>query len=88
LEQQLEDNARRFVNDSSRNRFDKLAKRAHISEIFKWFEEDFVKAAGSVPAYLARYVADPEVARALTAGEYKLSFIDYDWSLNGTPPRK
>jgi hypothetical protein len=41
LDAQLDDQARQFVNDPFRNRFDKATKTAHLSEIFKWFEEDF-----------------------------------------------
>jgi len=87
LEAQLDDQARTFVNDPSRNRFDKGTKTAHLSEIFKWFDEDF-RGAGSVQRYLARYVADPDVARDLANDAYTIAWIDYDWALNGTPPRR
>ncbi len=87
LDAQLDEQARIFVNDRSRNRFDKAAKTAHLSEIFKWFDEDF-RAAGSVQKYIARYVNDPEVARDLAQDAYQVAWIDYDWSLNGTPPRR
>jgi hypothetical protein len=86
LDAQLDDQARAFVNDRFRNRFDKATKTAQLSEIFKWYDEDF-RAAGSVQKYLARYVADPEVARELAADGYQVEWIAYDWSLNGTPPR-
>src|SRR6185369_6176459 len=87
IDAQLDDQARQFVNDPFRNRFDKATKTAHLSEIFKWFEEDF-QGAGSVQKYIARYIADPEVARDLAQDGYKLQYIDYDWNLNGTPPRR
>jgi hypothetical protein len=41
-----------------------------------------------VPRYLARSVADPAVARALAQDGYRVEWIDYDWTLNGTPPRR
>ena len=88
LDAQLDEQARQFVNDGSRNRFDKATRTAHLSEIFKWFDEDFRAAAGSTQKYIARYVADPEVARAMAADGYRVEWIDYDWSLNGTPPRQ
>ena len=87
LEAQLDDQARTFVNDPSRNRFDEGTKTAHLSEIFKWFDEDF-RGAGSVQRYLARFVADPDVARDLANDAYTIAWIDYDWALNGTPPRR
>jgi hypothetical protein len=87
LDAQLDDQARAFVNDPFRNRFDKAAKTAYLSEIFKWFEEDF-QGAGSVQKYVARYVADPEVAKGLAQDAYRIQYIDYDWNLNGAPPRR
>ena len=38
--------------------------------------------------YVARYAADPEVAQGLAADAYRVEWIGYDWSLNGTPPRQ
>jgi len=87
LDAQLDDQARQFINDPFRNRFDKGAKTASLSEIFKWFDEDF-RSAGSVQKYIAKYVADPEVAKVLAQDGYRVEWIDYDWSLNGTPPRR
>ena len=86
LETQLDENARGFINDNFRNRFDKQNRIANLSEIFKWFEEDFVKSAGSVQKFIARYVADPEVARELAGDGYQIKYIAYDWNLNGIPP--
>jgi len=86
LEAQMQENARTFINDPTRNRFERERQVAYLSEIFKWYEGDFSKAAGSVQKYLARYVNDPEVARGLSAERYAIEWIDYDWSLNGIPP--
>jgi hypothetical protein len=88
LERQLEDNTKGFVNDSYRNNFDKAKKIAYVSEIFKWFESDFIAASGSVPKFLARYVNDAEVAKDLEADSYAIKYIDYNWGLNGIPPGK
>jgi hypothetical protein len=88
LGRQLDRVAREFVNDPSRNRFDRQRKIAHLSRIFEWFEGDFVASAGSVQKFVARYVLDPEVAQGLAADLYRIEFLEYDWSLNGIPPRK
>jgi len=87
IDQQLDEQARQFVNDTFRNRFDAKTRTAHLSEIFNWFDEDF-KGAGSTQRYIARYASDPDVARGLAADEYKIQWIDYDWNLNGTPPTR
>jgi hypothetical protein len=83
LEQQLDDATRSFINDSRRNRFDPGSKRAEVSRLFDWFEEDFQAAAGSVQQFLARYVEDPAAAAQLQQQGFRLGFMDYDWSLNG-----
>jgi len=88
LDQQLDHAAREFINDPTRNRFDRHQKVASLSMIFQWFEKDFSEAAGSVSAYIARYVDDPELAKELALPGYRIEFLEYDWSLNGTPPKE
>lgn len=86
LDSQLDDAARNFINDPSRNRFDRTEKVAYLSKIFDWFGDEFAEHSGSVQKYVAQYVDDPQLARALRAGEYRVEFLEYDWSLNGTRP--
>ena len=83
LNMQLDRVAREFINDPTRNRFDRTNKVASLSMIFKWFEEDFTKAAGSVVAYITRYVNDPELVQDLIQSDYRIEYLEYDWSLNG-----
>ncbi len=87
LEEQLEDNTKRFINDPTRNRYDKSGKVASISQIFKWFADDFEKSTGTVQKYIAKYVNDAEVAKELAADGYKVKYLDYSWNLNGTAPK-
>ena len=87
LDAQLDEQARQFVNDPFRNRFDVASRTANLSEIFKWFDEDFRGPAGSPQKYIARYAKDPEAAKLLAGDGFKVEWIDYDWSLNGTPPK-
>ena len=86
LEQQLEQAATRFINDKTRNRFNLQTKTAYISEIFDWFEDDFEKHSGTVQNYLALYVTDRQVSNALANADFKIEYLEYDWSLNGSPP--
>lgn len=83
LDEQLEAAARGFVNDTSRNRFDPGAGKAELSRIFKWFEEDFEEESGSVQAYLAALVESDEASSLLAHGGFRISYLEYDWSLNG-----
>jgi hypothetical protein len=87
LNGQLDHVAREFINDPTRNRFDRENKLASLSKIFEWFAEDFEAQAGSLSLYVAQYVADPDLARDLMSTPYRIEFLDYDWSLNGMPAK-
>lgn len=88
LDRQLDLAARAFINDPTRNRFDRTKKVASLSMIFKWFDEDFTHAAGSILSYIARYVNDSELVQDLMQADYRIEFLEYDWSLNGIPPEE
>jgi hypothetical protein len=78
LERQLHDDALRFLED--RNRFDKNTKTLFLSKIFDWYEDDFEDAAGSVKAFLGRYVSPAD--REWIQGDVKIEYLSYDWTLN------
>ena len=95
LDAQLEEQARRFLSDRTRNRFDAASGKLLVSEIFKWFKEDWssgyagIGSAGPVTSrekYFARYadlLADrPEHRRLVAEGKAPIDHTDYDWSLN------
>ena len=88
LEQQLDLAAQAFINDPTRNRFDRQQRIAYLSKIFDWFEEDFSSSAGSVLQFVARHMHDADLARELTSGIYRIAYLEYDWSLNGPAPRE
>jgi hypothetical protein len=80
LDDQLEEQARRFLSDRSRNRA--RAAKLEVSKIFDWFKEDFEPRS----RYFARYAKflseDPSQQKLVAAGALPVSFLDYDWSLN------
>jgi len=95
LDAQLEEQARRFLSDRTRNRFNPQTGKLEVSEIFKWFKEDWTSGyrgignAGPVTSreqYFARYaglLADsPEHRRIVAEGRAPIAHLDYDWSLN------
>jgi hypothetical protein len=88
LNRQLDQAAREFINDPSRNRFDRENRVAYLSKIFDWFTEDFETKAGSLQQYVARYVSDPVLAQELATVPYRIEFLDYDWNLNGPAPKR
>ncbi|RME92606.1 MAG: DUF547 domain-containing protein [Verrucomicrobia bacterium] len=84
LKAQLEDQVRRFLAQTAKNRVEPAARTLYLSPIFKWYREDFEKAAGSVTAFLRPYWP-PEVAATID-DRFRLRYTDYDWSLNDAAP--
>jgi hypothetical protein len=89
LEAQLEDSTRRFLRDSSRNRFDAAAGRLEVSKIFDWYKGDFEKGFRGIASrevFFGRYAdllsADPKGQASLREGKVRIAYLDYDWSLN------
>jgi hypothetical protein len=75
---QLEADASRFIHNPDKVRYDAEKKTLYLSKIFKWYGEDFVKAAGSVAEYVGGYLG-PEAA---VGDGWAIVFLPYDWNLN------
>lgn len=85
IETQLENQTRKFLNDKSRNHFDKKKRVANISEIFNWFGEDFGKSDENILKFISKYL-QADIATDINANisRWKISFNDYNWNLNET----
>lgn len=94
LDEQLDDQTQRFLDNPQKFRIDPTEGRVHLSSIFKWFGKDFVKTYGvegkfgkhgtterAVLNFISRYV-DDKMAEYLASGEYEIEYLEYDWSLN------
>ncbi len=77
LDTQLDNLARQSIQNSSFTKIDYKKKTAAVSMIFNWYKDDFIKAKGSVEAFLNGYLKTP-----LPQGTV-LSHYEYDWSING-----
>ncbi|HKK15897.1 MAG TPA: DUF547 domain-containing protein [Gammaproteobacteria bacterium] len=83
LDEQLDYATRRFLQDPERNRYIADEQRLELSSLFKWYGEDFKKAAGSIENFVAPYISDdPGTRKAITSNHTATGFLDYDWSLN------
>ncbi|MBY0269021.1 MAG: DUF547 domain-containing protein [Burkholderiales bacterium] len=96
LDAQLEEQTRRFLSDRSRNRYNAADNTLEVSEIFKWFSEDWTSAYrgfdGKGPAmqsreqFFAKYavlLADQPAQQQLIAErKAAIRHLDYDWALN------
>ena len=83
LDRQLDDQGRSFLADPTKNRFDAASGTLLLSQIFDWFSADFVRARGSIGAFVAPFLAGA-VAEAAKLPATKIEFLPYDWSLNGS----
>lgn len=79
LEMQLEREAKKFFNEARNVEVDDAEKKFKVSEILKFYTEDFLANAPSLATYINRYreVKVPE--------SYAVGFIDYDWTINRQP---
>ena len=82
LDQQLEAQVRAWLADTERNRFDREERTIRVSEIFKWFKEDFERDSGTVENWIKRYAPEPAAEWMRGANKIKVKYVDYDWSLN------
>ena len=76
LERMLAAETRRFLNEPRNVRVDPAGRKVHLSEILKFYDQDFLARAPSLVAYVNRYRAEqiPE--------DYEVAFVPYDWTVN------
>jgi Protein of unknown function, DUF547 len=87
LEMQLDEQTRRFLKDTSRNRLETGTLK--VSSIFDWYGADFEKGwqgATKLADFFALYATElqlnPAQVKQLESGDFSIEFLDYDWSLN------
>ncbi|MEX1317750.1 MAG: DUF547 domain-containing protein [Synechococcaceae cyanobacterium] len=90
VEEQLEDDARRFIGNPAKVRYDVATNVLHCSPIFRWYRADFEAVAPSLAAYIL-----PRLTTGHGAGlsessqpEPRLRFLPYDWNLNQQSPQR
>ena len=83
LDEQLDAEMTKFVNEERNCKIDAAAGTANLSKIFDWFREDFEEyetahGGGGLREYINRY----RPADAQLNAELRLEFSKYDKSLN------
>lgn len=94
LQEQLDDQTRRFLANSTKFKIERADERIYLSPIFKWFASDFIKKHGpkknfgrhnkdesAVLNFIASYFGKAQKDYVLT-GKFKIKYLKYDWSLN------
>ncbi|NUQ82307.1 MAG: DUF547 domain-containing protein [Bacteroidetes bacterium] len=79
LDRQLEEQTRLFLSNTAENEVNVKLKTLRLSKIFDWFEDDFTQNNQSVGKWVSQYL--PEMAKS--SFKWKVTYTDYDWSLNG-----
>jgi uncharacterized protein DUF547 len=77
LNEQLEAQTRVFLSDTRNNSIDTANKTLHLSPLFDWYSEDFVKESGSVARFVNPYFDGK------AGSDFKIEYTSYDWTLNG-----
>ena len=81
VEEQLDDNMRRWLADPELNEIDAAEGRAEISAIFDWYKDDFKSQPGGLEGFLLRY-APSETAAGPENRKLRIRFKKYQWGLN------
>ena len=93
LEFQLIDQSHRFVGHERNMKVDTVGKTIYLSSILDWFGGDFEGhytisgregKEAAVLGSVERYAPESDKV-ALNESEYRIKYIDYDWSLNEQP---
>ena len=97
LDAQLDDQSRRFLADPKKFLIDRDRGRVFLSPILDWYGKDFLpqyatekgfsghdRVKRATLNFVAGYV-DPDDRAYLETGDYKVEYLDYDWSLNERP---
>ncbi|MGB0177621.1 MAG: DUF547 domain-containing protein, partial [Owenweeksia sp.] len=64
------------LSDPDFIRVDAKKKEVAVSEIFKWYREDFIEESATIIAYINQF-RDNKIPES-----YKLTYYTYDWTLN------
>ncbi|AFY40285.1 protein of unknown function DUF547 [[Leptolyngbya] sp. PCC 7376] len=93
LDAQLDDQVRIFLSRKEVFEIDREKGEVRISAIFDWFKEDWIASFGTdegfagnegeraVLNFITEYISAEE-SDYLRAGDYKVKYSNYDWSLN------
>ena len=93
LDAQLDEQVQRFLSNPKGLRIDRETNTVYLSKIFEWFGEDWKPTYGiesgftgnqnekAVLNFISSYLKAEDKAY-LEAGNYKVKYMDYDWSLN------
>lgn len=93
LDAQLDDQVTQWLTGEHGLKIDREQRTVFISSIFDWFGEDWETSYSTTEGFtgsdtqkavlnfISNYVSEEDAAY-LRAGDYRVKYLDYDWSLN------
>ncbi len=82
IDQQLDQAAASFMNSGGVH-FAAEENTLWVSKLLDWYKQDFGGRHGVLQT-IRKYIKDPEAQSALEHGDFRVRFMTYDWSLNGS----
>lgn len=76
LEEQLEQQTRKAINDPIFIKVDEANQKASLSQIFSWYASDFGGSKKNVLAFINQYREAP------IPQDFSINYYTYDWTLN------
>lgn len=83
LEADLRRETQRFLAESRNVETDAARGVVRLSEIFKFFTDDFLATAPNLITWVNRH----RISSQPISEQFKVEFTPYDWTINRTPPR-
>jgi hypothetical protein len=84
VQTRLEEETRKYLNSRRGTRIDRVENNLYLSKLFDWYDDDFIKKSGSVLGFMRPYLREETLA--FIEGNPKISYLEYDWSLNAQAP--
>jgi len=82
LEEQLDQEAKRFMNDPQKVFLDRKRNIIHHSAIFDWFQEDFLAVSPDLVSYIKKYIHEEDKRYLDEHPDVQLQVLKYNWKLN------
>jgi len=76
INEQLEADAIRFMNNLDKVKYFPESNLLQCSQIFKWYREDFLQVASSLPHYINQHRSS-KISTSVS-----IQYLSYDWRLN------
>lgn len=83
LNERLNEQARIFFNDETKNKFDLKKRTAYLSKILDWYSSDFGNDDQSILLYVSQFL-DSEIADDIrkNLSQWEIDHLSYNWDLN------